>query len=100
MAEEVCIEKCVQETEHEILSTTNVNVSVKEIIQMYERVAENMKNTQYIEHSVMTIKPTRTNIDGDVEDKKEFESGEPRVIVQLSKFHTFNRFLPNKTFFS
>lgn len=101
MAEEVC-DECIQEIDHEVMST-NASVSVKEMIQMYERVAENMKNTQYIEQSVMTIHTTRTNIDSDVDDKKDIESAEPpknkKREFPLSKFHSFNRFLPKKTFF-
>ena len=99
MADEAVSEmKEVIDDEEVIL--TSVYVSVKEMIQMYERVADNINNTQYIEQSVMTIQPSTTNIETaivDIENKKEVDPDQSTKMV--SKFHSFNRFLPKKTFF-
>lgn len=96
-------------TEQEVTCTSSF-VSVKEMIQMYERVAEEVNIIQCVEQSVMTVdahkhtgEPSQnTNIDVSVDidiiQNKVDEPPQP-VAVPHSKFHSFNRFLPTKTFF-
>lgn len=116
MAKDVCNEylqeivdevvEGVNNVEKELLSTS-VFVSVKDMVQMYEHVAENKNNTQYIEQNVMTVQPITINsiVADNIDDKNKVESVQSDqsdknvVIIPLSKFHTINRFLPKKTFF-
>jgi hypothetical protein len=93
------IQKVVEDIQKEELESHTVFVSVKEMIQLYERKMETTCEISVVEQTVMIETKQNPELGNNDNIEETSEGVETPIIVPNMKFQNVKRFLPRRQFF-